>query len=94
MEYERLPEPIDKRVKLHMSKPMYTATVRFGGFANAAEISKHREKLAEVLKELKLQHNNQFEYLGYNAPYEMVNRRNEVQVELVDFKPELLSKNN
>ena len=91
MEYEKLPEPNDERVKLHMSKPMYTASVRFGGYANADEISKHKEKLFKVLKELKLQHSNQFEFLGYNAPFDMVNRRNEVQVELVDFKPDLLS---
>jgi len=91
MEYEKLPEPNDKRVKLHTSKPMYTASVQFGGYANADEISKHRDKLAEVLKELNLLHSNQFEFLGYNAPFEMVNRRNEVQVELVDFKPEVLS---
>jgi hypothetical protein len=91
MEFDKLPVPNDKKVKLHQSKPMYTASVRFGGFASTAEISKHKEKLAEVLKELNLQHSNQFEYLGYNAPYEMVNRRNEVQVELVDFKPDLLS---
>jgi len=91
MEYEKLPVPNDKRVKLHMSKPMYIASVRFGGYASESDISKHKEELAEVLKELNLQHSSQFEYLGYNAPFEMVNRRNEVQVELVDFKPEFLS---
>lgn len=92
MEYEKLPEPNDERVKLHMSKPMYTASVRFGGFANAGEISKHKDKLAEVLKQLNLQHSNQFEFLGYNAPFEMVNRRNEVQVELVEFNPKAFQK--
>ena len=91
MEFDKLPAPNDKKVKLHQSKPMYTASIRFGGFANAAEISKHKEKLAEILKELNLQHSSQFEYLGYNAPFEMVNRRNEVQVELVDFNPDMLS---
>jgi hypothetical protein len=91
MEFDKLPVPKNKDVKLHKSKPMYTASVRFGGYASEADISKHKEKLAEVLKELNLKHSNQFEYLGYNAPFEMVNRRNEVQVELVDFKPDMLT---
>jgi hypothetical protein len=91
MEFDKLPEPKDKRVFLHKSKPMYTASVRFGGYASEADISKHKKELADALKELNLKHSNQFEYLGYNAPFEMVNRRNEVQVELIDFKPELLS---
>ena len=91
MEYEKLPEPNDKRVLLHKSKSMYTASVQFGGYANEAEIAKHREKLGEILKQLNIQHNSQFEFLGYNSPFDMINRRNEVQVELVDFKPYLLS---
>jgi hypothetical protein len=91
MEFDNLPEPKDKSILLHKSKPMYTASIQFGGYANEAEIAKHREKLAEILKQLNHKHSNQFEYLGYNAPFEMVNRRNEVQVEIVDFKPELLT---
>ncbi len=91
MEFDKLPVPKDKNVKLHKSKPMYTASVRFGGYASEKEISINKTELAEILKQLNLKHSNQFEYLGYNAPFEMVNRRNEVQVELVDFKPELLS---
>lgn len=92
MEFDNLPEPKDKRILLHKSKPMYTASVQFGGYANEAEIAKHREKLIETLKQYKIQHTNQFEFLGYNSPFQPVNRRNEVQVEIIDFKPELLSK--
>jgi hypothetical protein len=33
-----------------------------------------------------LQHNNHFSYLGYNPPYEMINRRNEIVVELINYK--------
>jgi len=34
-----------------------------------------------------LENTGNFEYLGYNPPYQMVNRRNEVIVELVNFDP-------
>jgi len=90
MEFEKLPVPNDNKVKLHQSQPMYTASIRFGGYANEAEISKYKVKLIEILKQLNLQHNNQFEYLGYNPPYEIVNRRNEVQFELTNFNLEML----
>lgn len=91
MEFDKLPKPIDNRVLLHKSKPMYTASLRFSGFANESDIAKHREKLSEILKQLNLQHTGNFEFLGYNSPFQPVNRRNEVQVELVDFTTELLS---
>jgi hypothetical protein len=90
MEFDKLPEPKDKRVLLHKSKSMYTASVQFGGYASEADIVKHREKLGEMLKQLNLQHTGSFEFLGYNPPFQPVNRRNEVQVEIIDFKPELL----
>lgn len=91
MEFGKLPKPIDKRVLLHKSKPMYTASLRFSGYANESDIAKHREKLSEILTQLNLQHTGNFEFLGYNSPFQPVNRRNEVQVELVDFYKELLS---
>ncbi len=91
MEFDKLPGPKDNRVLLHKSKPMYTASVRFSGYANESDIAKHREKLSEMLKQLNLQHTGNFEFLGYNSPFQPVNRRNEVQVELVDFKKELLT---
>ena len=87
MEFDKLPEPKDQRILLHKSKPMYTASVQFGGYANEAEIAKHREKLAEILNQLRIKHSIQFEFLGYNSPFQPLNRRNEVQFELVDFNP-------
>ncbi|MDO8953196.1 MAG: heme-binding protein, partial [Draconibacterium sp.] len=92
MEFDKLSVPKNKNVKLHKSKPIYTASVRFGGYAREAEIAKHREKLAEILKQLNIQHTSQFEFLGYNSPFDMINRRNEVQVEIIDFKPEAFQK--
>lgn len=92
MEFDNLPEPKDKRILLHKSKPIYTASVQFGGYANEADITKHREKLVEILKQLNIQHTSQFEFLGYNSPFDMINRRNEVIAELIEFNPEAFQK--
>jgi hypothetical protein len=87
MEFEKLPEPNNSNILLHQSKPVYAASLKFGGFASEAEISKYKIKLKEILNDFHLENTGNFEYLGYNPPYQMVNRRNEVLVELVDFNP-------
>ena len=91
MEFEKLSVSNDNNVKLHLSKPMYSASIRFSGYVNEAEISKYKAKLIEIVTQLNLQHNNQFEYLGYNPPYQFINRRNEVHLELNDFNPDKFS---
>ena len=91
MEFEKLPNPNNPNVEIQKSIPMYTASLRFGGYANDAEILKYKKKLHEVLIQLNLKHTNNFEFLGYNSPFQPVNRRNEIQVQLVDFKPDLFN---
>ncbi len=88
LEFEKLPLPNDKNVLLHKSKSMYTASIRFGGYANNSVISKYKNQLKEVLSKMNIKHTGYFEFLGYNPPYQPVNRRNEIQVELVDYIPE------
>ena len=39
----------------------------------------------ELVKE-KLNFSSKFTFLGYNPPYEVMNRRNEIVVELINFK--------
>ncbi len=64
MEFGKLPTPNDSKILLHKSTPMYTASIRFGGYANDTEISKYKIKLNEVLTRLNLKHTGNFEFLG------------------------------
>ncbi len=84
---ETLPDPKSRRVKLHTSEPQYVAVVSFSGWANDRKISEMKKRLSEWLAREGLNHNNKFEYLGYNPPYQLTNRRNEVLVPLLDFAP-------
>lgn len=88
---ETLPEPKSRRVKLHMSEPQYVAVVRFSGWASERKISEMKDKLMVWLEKEGLNHGQQFEYLGYNPPYQLTNRRNEVLVPLVGFSPDAVS---
>jgi hypothetical protein len=58
------------------------AAITFGGWANDAKIAKYKSKLIALLAENKIKHTHNFSVLGYNPPYEVLVRRNEVIVEL------------
>ena len=90
MEFEKLPHPNDTNIVLHKSKNMYTASLRFGGYASDAEILKYKKQLNEILNQMKIKHTGNFEFLGYNPPFQPVNRRNEVQLELTSFNSDML----
>ncbi|MDN3690146.1 SOUL family heme-binding protein [Cyclobacterium jeungdonense] len=79
---ETLPQP-DRSEILFREEPAKTvAAIRFGGWASDEKIAKYKTKLIDALAAEEIAHTNQFFFLGYNAPFEMVNRRNEVIVEL------------
>lgn len=85
MTFDNLPVPENEKIVLHRSKPVYVATLKYSGYTSDAEISKKRKELIEVLAEIGISYKDEFEYLGYNPPYQIVNRRNEILVELNDF---------
>lgn len=85
-EIKDLPEPSNEAVKIDKDKKQIVAAIEFGGWANQEDIDKYKKKLIKLLKKHKLEHNNDFAFLGYNAPYEMVGRRNEIIVSLKRFE--------
>lgn len=79
---DNLPIPDNGQVSLHESTPAYMATVRFGGFANDEKIEKHKEKLRKHLDDKGIAYTEPFVFLGYDPPYQTINRRNEVIVKI------------
>lgn len=77
-----LPTPDNGKIRLHESAPAYTATIQFDGYSNEEKIEAHKQKLISYLKESKIEWTGPFVFLGYNPPYQMVNRRNEVMVKI------------
>jgi hypothetical protein len=49
------------------------------------KIKQYTAILTEALAKEKLEHSSTFSFLGYNPPYELVNRRNEIAVELFNY---------
>jgi len=80
---QSLPQPNDPEVNLESSPARILAVIRYGGFSNDQRYESHRAYLESILKENNVQYKGPFLYFGYNPPYELVNRRNEVAVEVI-----------
>ncbi len=77
---ENLPEPNTTAVTLHPSPEEYVAVIRFGGWASDKKIEEMKQELATQLSGLGIVHHNNFRFLGYNAPWDILSRRNEIIV--------------
>lgn len=80
-----LPKPKNGRIFFERKEGAIMAAIRFGGWADDARIEKYKNDLIQALEKQGLKYTGKFSYLGYNPPYAIVARRNEVVVELVDF---------
>lgn len=76
------PAPNDSAVVLSTSAPEYVAALQFGGFASDACIQKNIQLLAQSLNAKGITYHGNFRFLGYNPPYQLIGRRNEVIVAL------------
>jgi hypothetical protein len=83
---ESLPHPKNNNIVFEKQEEKYFAAIRFGGWANDKKIEQYKSILKAALKNENIAYKNRFAYLGYNPPYEFINRRNEVIVELLNYK--------
>lgn len=73
-----LPKPKNSEVIISTSAEEYVAAIKFGGYASESEIKEYSKKLDEALKKASISYYGHFRFLGYNAPYQFFNRKNEV----------------
>jgi roadblock/LC7 domain-containing protein len=77
-----LPTPNNPDVKFKKEKEKFVAAISFGGWSNDKKIAEYTSKLKALLKENEITHFNNFSYFGYNPPFQLLNRRNEIAVEI------------
>lgn len=80
---DSLPKPNDSTIYFEEYSERTVAAIRFGGWADDEKIKNNTEQLIKLLEAEGIEYTNKFAYLGYNPPYDLVNRRNEIIVELV-----------
>ena len=79
---ETLPQPNESKIKFHNEPAKTVAAIQFKGWASDKKIEKYKQKLIAALDNEGISHTDRFYFFGYNAPYEVFNRKNEVIVEL------------
>ena len=77
-----LPKPNASNIEFLEIPEKKVAAISFGGWANNKKIALQKQKLINALNNKGIKHINKFYFLGYNAPYEVFNRKNEIIVEL------------
>lgn len=80
--HSNLPTPNNSEIQVKTALPEYVAAIQFGGFASNSRINKYKAILEKSLKEKGLTYYGNFRFLGYNPPFQLFGRRNEVIVAL------------
>lgn len=81
-EKEKLPQPNQPQIVFKKEPAKTVAAISFNGWADDDKIKHYKKKLKFALEKEEIPYTNRFYFLGYNAPYEVFNRKNEVIVEL------------
>ena len=77
---DNLPLPDNSNIAIKTTPDEYVAAITFDGFASQEAIKRHTDILESALKEKHLSYFGHFRYLGYNPPYQLFGRRNEIIV--------------
>lgn len=84
---ENLPKPNDPNVIIQKTADEYVAVMRFSGYASDKDLKFYADKLHDILEEKGITSYGNTRYLGYNPPFQLINRRNEIVVS-VEWKAE------
>jgi hypothetical protein len=79
---ENLPKPNEPDVTIRETPDEYVAAIKFSGFASDESIQLNTEILEAALKEKSISYYGHFRFLGYNPPFQLLGRRNEIIVNI------------
>ena len=79
---ENLPHANNPEIKLLAIPSCKKAAIEYGGYSNQNIEEKKIIELKKILLANNIDHNDKFELLVYNSPYKLINRRNEITVNI------------
>jgi len=77
---ENLPKPNDPNVLIQKTADEYVAVIQFGGFASEKDMIFYTGKLRDILAEKGITSYGNARFLGYNPPFQLIDRRNEIVI--------------
>lgn len=81
---DALPDPSNPTVKIAKKEARTLAVLRFGGYTNDQKIEEKAAELRLLLTKEGIAFDPKLIYMGYNAPWDFIGRRNEVAFELLE----------
>ena len=79
---EALPKPNSLDVQLIVIEPKKYAVIKFSGYVSDEKIKEKSQELQNLISREKLTKVGTFQYLGYNPPWKVIGRKNEIAVEI------------
>jgi len=78
-----LPKPNDAGITITTTPEEFVAAIEFGGYADDEKIKEYAIQLENALKANGIVYSGNFRFLGYNAPYQVLGRKNEIIVNVL-----------
>jgi len=86
MEPKDYPTPNRKDVTIHIQPSKIVAVIEFSGWASDKVLKQQFNTLKSKLKKASIEFEDSFSYLGYNPPYQLINRKNELIIVLNNYE--------
>ena len=83
---ETLPRPNRSDIVIYEKPSVIMAGISFGGWASDRKIAEKIQELSSYLEKEGIRHTGHFQYMGYNPPYQVLNRRNDIVVEVTSWE--------
>jgi hypothetical protein len=87
-EINNLPSPDTEKIFFETVKNQCVAVMEFSGFANEKNCAVKHLELLNILKKNNITYNNDFMIAVYQPPYQLINRKNEIWVEVNSLEVE------
>ena len=79
---KELPKPNNDNIFFDVVKNQYVAVLEFGGYAKQEICERKHREMREVLQDLGIKISDSYSVAVYQAPYQVLNRKNEIWIEL------------
>ena len=80
---DNLPKANNPKINFVTIASCTKAAIQYSGYSNRNIEEKKIQELKNILEGENIKHDNKFELLVYNSPFEILNRRNEITINII-----------
>jgi len=80
---DNLPKANNPKINFMTIASCTKAAIQYSGYSNKDIEEKKIQELKDILERENIKHDNKFELLVYNSPFEILNRRNEITINII-----------